>query len=60
LASQFQDKQIIDMTKYQLEVKLPVSIDREEAEKLQQYLIEYLRQNIDDRIDVKFITVITN
>ncbi len=60
MASQFQDKQIIDMTKYQLEVKLPVSIDREEAEKLQQYLIEYLRQNIDDRIDVKFITVITN
>jgi HKD family nuclease len=48
------------MTKYQLEVKLPVSINREEAEKIQQHLIEYLRQKYDDKIDVKFVTVITN
>jgi hypothetical protein len=48
------------MTKYQLEVKLPVYINREEAEKIHQHLIEYLRQKYDDKIDVKFITVITN
>jgi HKD family nuclease len=60
LVSQLPGKLIINMTKYQLEVKLPVSINREEAEKIQQHLIEYLRQKYDDKIDVKFVTVITN
>lgn len=48
------------MTKYQLEVKLPVTVTREEAEKLQEHLIEYLRQKYDNKIEVKFVTVITN
>lgn len=49
------------MTKYQLEINLPSNITREEAEKLQQHLLEYLRQKYDNNsIKIDFVTVITN
>lgn len=49
------------MTKYQLEINLPNNITREEAEKLQQHLLEYLRQKYDNNnIKIDFVTVITN
>ena len=49
------------MTKYKLEINLPNNITREEAEKLQQHLLEYLRQKYDNNnIKIDFVTVITN